>query len=160
VRYTSPTSRADLKRLIAQRRGTYDYWDTGSRASLRELLVNEGAAVAAAQVAAPGFEPWEYLGYTRRQYRRCRELDAFLRRATAAELDQRGLGLRLRFLAGGTRAAARLAGRRVLPERSGYYIGLRLVEPYVAEAGVPAMVRAASSEFQGADERALGMQSA
>src|SRR6058998_2039554 len=55
VRYTSPTSRADLKRLVAEQRGHYDYWETGSRARLRELLVNEGAAVAAAQAVAPGF---------------------------------------------------------------------------------------------------------
>src|SRR5207247_10348573 len=63
VRYTSPTSRADLKRLVTDLRGYYDYWDTGSRATLRELLANEGAAVAAAQAVAPGFEPWEYFGY-------------------------------------------------------------------------------------------------
>src|SRR5437870_4358112 len=35
VRYTSPTSRADLKRLVTDLRGYYDYWDTGSRATLR-----------------------------------------------------------------------------------------------------------------------------
>src|SRR5947208_14168400 len=62
VRYTSPTSRADLRRRVAARRRHYDYWDTGSRATLRELLVNEGAAVAAAQAVAPGLEPWEYFG--------------------------------------------------------------------------------------------------
>src|SRR5213078_3599377 len=103
VRYTSPTSRADLKRLVSDLRGYYDYWDTGSRATLRELLANEGAAVATAQAVAPGFEPWEYFGYTRRQYRRIRELDAFLRRAAAPLLDETGLGLRLRFLSGGMR---------------------------------------------------------
>src|SRR5881227_206446 len=92
VRYTSPSSRADLRRLVADLRGHYDYWDTGSRASLRELLVNEGAAVAAAQAVAPGLEPWEYFGYTRRQHRRIRELDAFLRRAAAPLLDESGLG--------------------------------------------------------------------
>ena len=128
VRYTSPSSRADLRRLVADLRGYYDYWDTGSRASLRELLVNEGVAVAAAQAVAPGFEPWEYFGYTRRQYRRIRELDAFLRRAAAPLLDESGLGLRLRFLSGGMSAAARMMGGRMLPERSGYYLGLRLVE--------------------------------
>src|SRR5206468_10263443 len=95
-RETSPTSRAELRRLLADFGGRYDYWDAGSRATLRELLVNEGAAVAAAQAAAPGFEPWQYLGYTRRQYRRTRELDAFLRRVAAPVLDQTGLGLRLR----------------------------------------------------------------
>ena len=160
IRYTSPTSRADLRRLVAELRGSYDYWDTGSRATLRELLVNEGAAVAAAQVAAPGFEPWEYFGYARRQYWRFRELDTFLRRVVTPELDQRGLGLRLRYLSGGTRAAARLAGGKVLPERSGYYLGLRLVEPYLAEAGIASAVRAAAPDFQKADERALGMQTA
>src|SRR5207247_1320921 len=56
VRYTSPTSRADLKRLVTDLRGYYDYWDTGSRATLRELLANAGAAVAAAQAVAAGFE--------------------------------------------------------------------------------------------------------
>ena len=90
VRYTSPTSRAELRRLITDLGGRYDYWDTGSRATLRELLVNEGAAVAAAQAAAPGFEPWQYLGYTRRHYRRTRELDAFLRPRAAAAVSLRG----------------------------------------------------------------------
>ena len=160
VRYTSPTSRADLKRLVTDLRGYYDYWDTGSRATLRELLANEGAAVAAAQAVAPGFEPWEYFGYTRRQYRRIRELDSFLRRAAAPLLDETGLGLRLRFLSGGMSPAARLTAGKVLPERSGYYLGLRLVESYLAERGLASTVRAAAGEFKLADERALGIQSA
>jgi len=160
VRYTSPTSRADLKRLVSDLRGYYDYWDTGSRATLRELLANEGAAVAAARAVAPGFEPWEYFGYTRRQYRRIRELDSFLRRAAAPLLDETGLGLRLRFLSGGMSPAARLTSGKVLPERSGYYLGLRLIESYLAERGLASSVRAAAQEFKTADERAFGMQTA
>src|SRR2546427_11630047 len=77
-RYTSPTSRADLKRLVTDLRGYYDYWDTGSRATLRELLANEGAAVAAAQAVAPGVEAGGEFGYTRREYRRVPELQAVL----------------------------------------------------------------------------------
>src|SRR2546427_13047108 len=115
VRSRSPTSRADLKRLVTDLRGYYDYWDTGSRAPLRELLANEGAAVAAAQAGAPGFEPWEYFGYTRRQYRRIRELDAVLRRAAAAVLGETGLGPRLRVLSGGISPAARLPAVDVPP---------------------------------------------
>ena len=160
VRYTSPTSRADVKRLVADLRGYYDYWDTGSRASLRELLANEGVAVAAAQTVAPGFEPWEYFGYTRRQYRRIRELDAFLRRAAAPLFDETGLGLRLRFLSGGMSPAARLTAGKVLPERCGYYLGLRLVESYLAERGLASTVRATTGEFKTAEERALGIQTA
>src|SRR5437016_6557776 len=86
VRYTSPASRSEFPRIIQESNGFYDYWDTGSRATLRELLVNEGLAVAAAQAVAPGHDPWVYLGYSRRQYRRMRELDAFLRRAVDQEL--------------------------------------------------------------------------
>jgi hypothetical protein len=160
VRYTAPTSRADLRRLVTDLGGYYDYWETGSRATLRELLVNEGAAVAAAQAIAPGFEPWEYLGYTRRQYRRLRELDAVLRRGAAPELDARGLGLRLRYLSGGMSPAARLVAGKVLPERSGYYLGLRLVENYFTEHGAASTVRAAAEELKQADDRALGIQTA
>src|SRR5438445_3926893 len=133
VRYTSPSSRADLRRLVADLRGHYDFWDTGSRASLRELLANEGAAVAAAQAVAPGLEPWEYFGYTRRQYRRIRELDAFLRRAAAPLLDESGLGLRLRFLSGGMSPAARMMGGRMLPERAGINLGLRRWRGYLPD---------------------------
>jgi hypothetical protein len=160
VRYTSPTSKAELRRLVADGGGVYDYWTTGSRASLRELLVNEGVAVAASQAVAPGFEPWEYFGYSRRQYRRVRELDTFLQRAAAPELDRSGLGLRLRFLSGGMSPASRLVGGKVLPERSGYYLGQRLVESHLAERGLAASVRAAAQDFQQAEDRSMGIQTA
>ncbi|HWZ28229.1 MAG TPA: DUF2268 domain-containing putative Zn-dependent protease [Gemmatimonadales bacterium] len=160
VRYTSPTSRAGIRRLVAEVGGTYDYWDTGSRATLHELLVNEGVAVAASQAVTPGFEPWQYFGYTRRQYRRLRELDAFLRRASASELDATGLGLRLRYLSGGMSPTARLVSGKVLPERSGYYLGARMVEAYVGEAGIASAVRASGVEFRVAEERSLGAQTA
>ncbi|HYX83248.1 MAG TPA: hypothetical protein VE714_12690 [Gemmatimonadales bacterium] len=160
LRYTSPTSRAAMRRLIAELGGYYDSWDLGSRATLRELVVNEGAAIAASRAVAPGGDPWEYFGYNRRQYRRLRELDAFLRRATATDLDSAGLGLRLRYLSGGTSPAARLLAGKVLPERSGYYLGLRLVENYFNEYGAASTVRAAVEELRQADDRATGIQTA
>jgi hypothetical protein len=166
LRYTSPTSRAALRRLIGELGGGgggggyYDAWEVGSRATLRELVVNEGTAIAASQAVAPGFKPWEYFGYTRRQYRRLRELDAFLRRASAGDLESTGLGLRLRYLSGGMSPAARLLAGRVLPERSGYYLGLRLVENYFGEHGAASTVRAAVEELRLADDRAAGIQTA
>jgi len=160
LRYTSPSSRAAMRRLVGDLGGYYDGWELGSRATLRELVVNEGTAIAAAQAVAPGYEPWEYFGYNRRQYRRLRELDAFLRRASASDLESSGLGLRLRYLSGGMSPAARLLAGKVLPERSGYYLGLRLVENYFAEHGAASTVRAAVDELRLADDRASGIQTA
>jgi hypothetical protein len=162
LRYTSPTSRSAMRRLVGELAGGgyYDVWELGSRASLRELVVNEGVAIAAAQAVAPGYEPWEYFGYNRRQYRRLRELDAFLRRASVEDLEATGLGLRLRYLSGGMSPSARLLAGKVLPERAGYYLGLRLVENYLAEHGAASTVRAAVEELRQADDRASGIQSA
>lgn len=160
LRYTSPSSRSALRRLVSELGGFYDSWELGSRATLRELVVNEGVAIAASQAVAPGYDPWEYFGYNRRQYRRLRELDAFLRRASAADLESSGLGLRLRYLSGGMSPAARLLAGKVLPERSGYYLGQRLVESYFAEHGAASTVRAAVEELRQADDRAAGIQTA
>lgn len=160
VRYTSPTSQSDLRRLVADQGGYYDYWQTGSRASLRELLVNEGLAVHAARAVAPAFDAADYFGYPRRQYHRLRELEAFLRRSVEPELERAALGLRLRYLSGGMNPAARLVSGRVIPERSGYYLGYRMVEALVAERGLAAAVRAPAADFQAAEDAARGIQTA
>lgn len=160
VRYTSPGSRSELKRLVDDLGGDYDYWATGSRATLRELLVNEGLAVHAAQAVAPELPAETYFGYARRQYQRLRELEAFLRHATEPDLGQTALGLRLRYLSGGMSPAARLVGGKVIPERAGYYLGHRMTEALVAKVGLAKGVRAAAEEFQAADEVARGVRTA
>jgi hypothetical protein len=160
VRYTSPTSTSDMRRLITESGGYYDYWATGSRATLRELLVNEGLAVHAAQAAAPGFDAADYFGYPRRQYNRLREMEAFLRRAVEPDLDRSGLGLRLRYLSGGMSPSARLVSGRVIPERSGYYLGYRMTEALVAQRGLLEAVRAPAQDFQAAEDASRGIQTA
>lgn len=157
VRYCSPTSRADLRRLIGESGGTYDCWELASRANLRELLVNEGVAMHAARAAAPGHPEEAYYGYSRRQFRRLRELESFLVRGVEDDLGRTGLGLRLRYLTGGMTPAARLVHGRVLPERAGYYIGARMTEALVLERGIAEAVRSSAAEFTEAESRrALG----
>lgn len=151
ARYTSPESRSSLRDLIAGLGGYYDYWDTGSRATLRELLLNEGLAVHASQVVCPGLPAPEYFGYGRRQYHRLREMEAFLRRTVEPDLDRSALGLRLKYLSGGMSSQARLIGGRVIPERSGYYLGYRMAEALVAEQGIAVALRAGAGEFQKAE---------
>lgn len=156
VRYCSPNSDSEMKRLIREMNGNYDYWETGSRATLRELLINEGLAVAASKKVAPGFESWDYLGYTRRQYRRLRELEAFLAHHLEDEMESSGLGFRLRYLSGGMSAAQRLVSGKVIPERSGYYMGLRMVEATVAARGIARALRTSAEDCRELEARAAG----
>lgn len=147
VRYTSPESRSELRHIIAEQQGEYSYWETGRRATLRELLVNEGLAVHVSRQISPGHAAWEYFGYARRQYARVRELEGILNRVVQADLDRSGLGLRLKYLSGGMSDDARTVDRYVLPERSGYFIGARMVEPAVSARGLPWAVRASATEL-------------
>jgi len=148
VRYTSPGSRSELRQLVAEAGGgNYSYWETGRHASLRELLVNEGLAVQAARAVSPGHAAWEYFGYGRRQYARVRELESVIARAVAEDLDHAALGLRLRYLSGGMSEDARTVDHYVLPERSGYFLGARMVEPAIAAHGLPWAVRASAEEI-------------
>jgi hypothetical protein len=147
IRYTSPTSRSELRQLIEDAGGYYSYWDTGRTASLRELLMNEGLAIHASQAISPGHAAWEYFGFGRRQYARVRELEAVVSRAVVEDLDRAGLGLRLRYLSGGMSDEARTVDRYVLPERSGYFLGARMVEPAINERGMAWAVRAGADEL-------------
>ena len=147
IRYTSPTSRSELRALIDDAGGYYSYWDTGRRAPLRELLVNEGLAVHASQVISPGHAAWEYFGFGRRQYARVRELEAVISRAVVEDLDRAGLGLRLRYLSGGMSDEARTVDRYVLPERSGYFLGAPMAEPAIDARGMAWAVRASAAEL-------------
>ena len=147
IRYTSPTSRSEMRHLIEAAHGTYSYWDTGRQAVLRELLVNEGLAIHVSQMISPGHAAWEYFGFGRRQYARVRELEAVISRAVTEDLDRAGLGLRLRYLSGGMSDEARTVDRYVLPERSGYFLGARIVEAAIAQHGIAWAVRASSEEL-------------
>ncbi len=147
VRYTSLTSHSALCELINEADGYYSYWDTGRRAPLRELVINEGVAVEVARAVSPGHAEWEYYGYTRRQYARIRELEGVLVRAVLPDLDHVGLGLRLRYLSGGLSDESRTVDQYVLPERSGYYLGSRMVERAVAQRGMAWTVRASAHEI-------------
>jgi hypothetical protein len=147
VRYTSPASRSEMRSLIDESDGYYSYWETGRRASLRELLVNEGLAVQVSRLVSPGHAPWEYFGYARRQYGRVRELEPIISRTVRLELDRRALGLRLRYLSGGVGDEARTLDRYVIPERSGYYLGSQMVAPALEAHGPEWSVRASAEEL-------------
>lgn len=147
VRYTSPTSRSEMKKLIGETGGYYSYWETGRRASLRELMVNEGISIHASRAISPGHAAWEYFGYDRKDYTRVRELEPLLTKVMTPDLDRCGLGLRLRYLSGGMSDEARTIDRHTIPERSGYYVGAKMVENAVRSKGLSWTVRASAHEI-------------
>ncbi len=147
VRYTSPSSRSDMRALIDDADGYYSYWETGRHASLRELLVNEGLAVHVSRVISQGHAAWEYFGFARKQYARIRELEPLLQRAANRDLDRAGLGLRLRYLSGGMSDDARTLDRVVMPERAGYFLGARMVQSAIDARGIAWAVRASAIEI-------------
>jgi hypothetical protein len=157
VRYTAKDSQSDMKALVAENGGYYSFWDTGKRATLRELLVNEGLATHASQAVCTGYAPWEYLGYGRRQYARIRELEPLLARTIGGDLDRNGLGLRLRWLSDGTSDDARTIERHVIPERAGYHLGHSLVSPAVAERGIAWALRASTSDLMAVGRKAAAV---
>lgn len=147
VRYTSPTSHSEMRQLTAEAGGTYDYWETGRRATLRELIINEGIAVQTSRLVSPGHAAWEYFGYARKEYARIREAEPFIMRAISRQMDRSGLGLRLRYLSGGMSDDARTIERHVLPERSGYFVGARLTDAAVASRGLAWTARATAADI-------------
>jgi uncharacterized protein YjaZ len=149
VRYTSPTSRSEIRHVIEDAGGYYSYWETGRQVRLRELLVNEGLAIHVSRAISPGHAAWEYFGYGRRHYARVREMEPIITRAITEDLDRAGLGLRLRYLSGGMSDDARTMDRYVLPERCGYFVGARMVEAAIADRGIAWAVRAGADDISG-----------
>ena len=152
VRYTSPSSRSDMRGFVEDAGGYYSYWETGRQASLRELLVNEGLAVHVSRAVSPGHAAWEYFGFARKQYARVREVEPVLHRAVITDGDRTALGLRLRYLSGGMSDEARTVERTVLPERSGYFLGARMVEAAIAARGYAWATRASVMELASVNE--------
>lgn len=152
VRYTSPSSRSDMRGFVEDAGGYYSYWETGRQASLRELLINEGLAVHVSRAVSPGHAAWEYFGFARKQYARAREVEPVLHRALVADGDRSALGLRLRYLSGGMSDEARTVERTVLPERSGYFLGARMVEAAIAARGYAWATRASVQELASVNE--------
>ena len=147
LRYTSPSSRSEMRMAIEESGGDYSYWDTARAVPLRELMVNEGVAVQVARAVSPGHALWEYYGYGRREYARIRELEPRVAPIVAEDLDRSGLGLRLKYLSGGTSDEARTINRFVLPERVGYFVGAKMVEPAITAHGLAWTVRASAGEI-------------
>jgi hypothetical protein len=147
VRYTSPTSRSELRQSIQDSEGYYSYWETGKQVRLKELLMNEGLATLVSREVSPGHAAWQYYGYGRRQFARVRELESVITTAVGADIEQTGLGLRLKYLSSGMSDDARTVDKYVIPERAGYYVGTRMAENAARANGLAWAIRAGADEL-------------
>lgn len=147
VRYTSRSSRSEMRTLVENAGGYYSYWLTGRHASLRELLMNEGLAVQVSRAISPGHAAWEYMGFDRKHFIRIRDMSLLIKRGAGRHLDSAALGLRLRYLSGGMSDEARTIERIVMPERAGYFLGAQMVEPAIQAHGLEWAVRASAEEL-------------
>ena len=147
VRYTSPRSRSEIRRLVEEANGYYSYWETGRRASLRELLINEGLAVQTSRAISPGHAVWEYFGYGRRQYARIRELEPVIARAAVRGSGSRRARSAPPVSVGRNERRGTNDRRYVMPERSGYYLGARMTDAAVSTRGADWAVRASAAEI-------------
>ncbi|MDH5642861.1 MAG: DUF2268 domain-containing protein [Gemmatimonadota bacterium] len=147
VRFSSKTSDSEIRNVIAETHGSYDHWEVGSRVTLGELLVNEGLAIAGMKKIEPRKPAHVYLDYGAAAYKRIRRMESFLRRTVQREIDSSGVGYRLRYFTRGSSSASRLIDGRLIPERSGYYLGYRLIERKLGTLDLADALRAAPHEL-------------
>jgi hypothetical protein len=155
IRYTSPSSRSEIRQCIVDQEGYYSYWETARRVRLKELLINEGLATHTSRHVSAGHAAWQYFGYARRQYSRIREMEPVIAGAALEDLERAGLGLRLRYLSDGLSEEARTVGGHILPERSGYFMGTRMAETAVSTNGISWAIRASADEIEELRGRAM-----
>jgi hypothetical protein len=81
-------------------------------------------------------------------------MEPIISRSIIGNLDKTGLGLRLKYLSDGMTDERRRAGEQVLPERSGYYLGAKMVEHAIATRGYAWTIRASALEITTAGSEA------
>jgi hypothetical protein len=88
-------------------------------------------------------------------------MEPLLVRTIAEDLSRTGLGYRLKYLSGGMSEGARaIDDRHVIPERAGYYLGARMVEPAIAARGLAWAIRANARELGESSRSAIVTASA
>jgi hypothetical protein len=119
----------------------WDRWQAAYDVPLREWIYTEGVGLHLAQALQPGLLPHELLGVTPAAFGRLRQREKVFQELLAADLDQRGIGLLLRWLTPGAPAGARTIGSVVLPATSGRYLAWRMLDERVARAGLAEAIR-------------------
>jgi hypothetical protein len=116
--------------------GRWDRWEVARRAPLSEWIYAAGLGVHAAREFAEA-SPAAALQLTTGGLSRLRAAERALQERLDTELDQRGVGLLMRWLDDEAPAAMRRASDGVVvPAGAGRYLGWRMLEERVARVGI------------------------
>lgn len=141
TRWGDPDSRTAVTRDVHH---GWDRWQSARDVPLREWIYTEGVALHLAHALQPLLVPHELLGLTHAAFGRLRQREKVFRSLLAVDLDQRGVGLVLRWLTPDAPATARTVGDVVLPPMAGQYLAWRMVEERVGRVGIRDALRAES----------------
>lgn len=138
TRWRSPESQSALARVAA---AAWDRWELARTVALREWLYTEGIAVHLAAALLPALPPHRLFDLSPGAFARLRERERVLRALLAADLDEHGIGLLLRWLVPGAPAGPRTVGRTVIPSMAGRYLAWRMTAERVERVGLAAAIR-------------------
>lgn len=122
----------------------WDRWQSARDVPLREWIYTEGVGLHVAQALRPDLPPHELLGITQVAFGRLRQREKVFRALLAADLDQRGIGLLLRWLTPSAPTGPRTVAGVVLPPMAGRYLAWRKLAERVARAGLSEAIRMAA----------------
>jgi hypothetical protein len=133
TRWTAPGSHT----LVAHdpHRG-WDRWQSARDVPLREWIYTEGVGLHLAQALLPDTPAHQLLGISQVALGRLRQREKVFRALLAADLDQRGIRLLLRWLTPDAPSGPRTIGDVALPPMAGRYLAWRMLEERVERVGL------------------------
>ncbi len=141
TRWTAPDSRTLVTR---DPHHVWDRWQSARDVPLREWIYTEGVGLHLAQTLRPDLPTHQLFGITQVALARLRQREKVFRALLAIDLDQRGIGLVLRWLVPGAPAGSRTIGDVALPPMAGRYLAWRMLAERVARVGLGEAIRMAA----------------
>lgn len=113
-----------------------DRWEAARTLPLREWIYAEGLGLHLAAALLPHLSPHQLLGINHAAFTRLREREKIFRALLDADLDERGIGLPLRWLTPDAPLGPRTVGDVVLPPAAGRYLAWRMTADRVERMGL------------------------
>ena len=133
TRWSAPSTPSVFARTIVAAR---DRWEAARTVPLREWIYTEGVGLHLAAALLPDLPPYQLIGVHHAAFSRLREREKLFRALLDVDLDERGVGLLLRWLTPGAALGPRTVGDVVLPPMTGRYLAWRMTADRVERVGL------------------------